>query len=53
MDLDPEQPPPPPPTPPRHAHEPVDLGYRLVVRTLLWVIVGAVVIALCVWWVLT
>lgn len=52
MDLDPEQPPHPPP-PHRHEYHPVDLGYRLVVRTVLWVIAGAVLIALCLWWFLT
>ena len=43
------------PNPPIHHHEPrpIDNGYRLVVRTVLWVIVGAVILGFALWWFLT
>lgn len=37
----------------RHAARPIDHGYRLVVRTVLWVIAGAVFLGFALWWVLT
>jgi hypothetical protein len=37
----------------RHAPKPVDGGYRLVVRTVLWVIVGAVFVGFVLWWFMT
>jgi hypothetical protein len=41
--------------PPEHPHarKPIDQGYRLVVRTVLWVIMGAVFIAFALWWFMT
>jgi hypothetical protein len=33
--------------------EPVDFSYRIVVRTALWVIAGAVFVGFAIWWVLT
>jgi hypothetical protein len=36
-----------------HAPMPIDHSYRLVVRTVLWLIVGAVLVAFVVWWYLT
>jgi len=36
---------------PEHKHvKPIDPGYRLVVRTILWLIAGAVFIGFAVWW---
>jgi len=32
---------------------PDDFGYRVVVRTVLWAIMGLVFLGLAVWWVLT
>jgi hypothetical protein len=32
---------------------PIDQGYRLVVRTILWIIAGAVFIGFALWWFLT
>jgi hypothetical protein len=37
---------------PHHVH-PIDPGYRLVVRTTLWVIAGIVLVGLCIWWMST
>jgi hypothetical protein len=36
----------------RHPHEfkPIDESYRLVVRTILWVIAGAVLLGFMIWW---
>jgi hypothetical protein len=36
-----------------HEREPLDLSYRLVIRTVLWVIAAAVLVGLMVWWVRT
>jgi hypothetical protein len=36
-----------------HVAEPVDFSYRIAVRTVLWVIVGAVFVGFMIWWVLT
>ena len=36
-----------------HHVKPIDPGYRLSIRTLLWVIAGAVLLGLCIWWVST
>ena len=36
-----------------HVAEPVDFSYRIVVRTALWVIAGAVFVGFAIWWVLT
>ena len=36
-----------------HHVRPIDRGFRVIVRTILWVIAGAVLIGLCVWWTLT
>jgi hypothetical protein len=33
-----------------HERKPLELGYRLVVRTILWVIVGAVFVGVAFWW---
>jgi hypothetical protein len=43
------------PQPPEHQHhvKPIDPGYRLVVRIALWLIAGAVLIGLCIWWIAT
>jgi hypothetical protein len=38
---------------PRHEYQPIDSDFRLVVRTVLWVIVGLVLVAFVVWWSLT
>jgi len=35
------------------ARKPIDLSYRLVVRTILWVIAGAVFVGFALWWFLT
>jgi hypothetical protein len=42
-------------SPSEHRHElkPIDQGYQLIVRTVLWLIAGAVLLALILWWVLT
>ena len=32
---------------------PVDFSYRIVVRTVLWLIVGALFLGFAIWWVLT
>jgi hypothetical protein len=37
----------------KHEHKRQDLSYRVVVRTILWVIAGAVLIGLVTWWVVT
>src|SRR5262245_33059879 len=37
----------------RHAIGPVDRDYRVVVRTVLWVIAGLVFLGFGIWWVLT
>ncbi len=36
-----------------HAIKPIDEGYRLVVRTILWVIAGLVLLGFGIWWILT
>jgi hypothetical protein len=38
-----------------HVHEwqPIDQSYNLVVRTVLWIIVGAVFVGFMLWWVMT
>lgn len=36
-----------------HAIKPIDEGYRLVVRTTLWVIAGLVLLGFGIWWILT
>jgi hypothetical protein len=36
-----------------HTRKPIDLSYRVVIRTTLWVIAGAVLVGLIVWWVRT
>jgi hypothetical protein len=38
-----------------HSHhvQPLDPGYRLVVRIVLWLIAGAVLVGFCIWWMLT
>jgi hypothetical protein len=40
---------------PEHHHTPmpIDSSYRLVVRTVLWLIVGAVLLGFVLWWYLT
>ncbi len=40
---------------PHHPHEvqPIDPTYRLVVRTVLWVIAGLVFLGFAIWWALT
>ncbi len=38
---------------PPHKHPPIDPGYRLVVRTVLWIIAGTVFVAFAVWWLVT
>ena len=40
---------------PAHKHErkPADLGYRFIVRAVLWVIAGAVFVGFAIWWILT
>ncbi len=48
-----EQPEDAPPVQHHYVPAPVDLSYRIVVRTVLWVIVGAVVVGIATWWVLT
>jgi hypothetical protein len=37
----------------RHGIGPVDTSYRLVIRTVLWVIVGLLFLGFGIWWVLT
>jgi hypothetical protein len=39
---------------PEHRHRigPVDTSYRLVVRTVLWVIAGLVFLGLAIWWIM-
>lgn len=37
----------------RHGFRPIDNSYRLVVRTVLWVIAGLVFLGFAIWWVLT
>lgn len=37
----------------RREYEPIDMNYHLVVRTVLWVIVGLVFAAFVIWWSLT
>jgi hypothetical protein len=37
----------------RRKRKPVDLSYRIAVRTVLWVIAGAVVLGLAAWWIVT
>jgi hypothetical protein len=37
----------------RHAIGPIDRDYRLVVRTVLWVIAGLVFLGFAIWWSLT
>ena len=41
--------------PPEHRHvvKPVDRSFRLVVRTVLWVIAGLVFLGFAIWWALT
>jgi hypothetical protein len=43
------------PDSPEHHHvpHPIDNSYRLVIRTVLWVIAGAVVVGFTLWWYLT
>jgi hypothetical protein len=36
-----------------HERRPIDLSYRVVVRSILWVIAGAVFVGLVIWWILT
>jgi hypothetical protein len=36
-----------------HHVKPIDSSYQLVVRIVLWVIAGAVLVGLCIWWVAT
>lgn len=36
-----------------HATGPIDMGYRLAVRTALWAIAGLVFLAFVIWWSLT
>jgi len=37
-----------------HGHHPShDFGYRIIVRTVLWLIVGAMFAGFALWWVLT
>lgn len=38
---------------PHGQHPSPDFGYRIVVRTVLWVIAGAVFVGFALWWVLT
>ena len=33
-----------------HGRRPVDQSYRIVVRTALWIVAGAVFIAFAIWW---
>jgi hypothetical protein len=40
-------------TPHHHGVRPIDSSYRLVVRTVLWVIAGLVLLGLVIWWALT
>jgi hypothetical protein len=37
----------------RHGITPIDSDYRLVVRTVLWIIVGLVFLGFAIWWSLT
>ena len=36
-----------------HERKPIDLSYRIVVRTVLWLIVGAVILGFGIWWMWT
>ena len=47
--------PPPDATPFRHPYvpAPLDLSYRIVIRTVLWLIAGAVFLGFAIWWMLT
>ena len=36
-----------------HGTKPIDEGYRLVVRTILWVIAGLVLLGFGIWWIMT
>ncbi len=36
-----------------HEHKPIEPGYRLIVRTILWVIAGSVFIGFAIWWIMT
>jgi type VI protein secretion system component VasF len=36
-----------------HVRGPIDTSYRLVIRTVLWLIVGAVLVGFVLWWYLT
>jgi hypothetical protein len=37
----------------KHAWKPIDQSYRIVVRAVLWAIIGAVFMGFAVWWVST
>jgi hypothetical protein len=37
----------------RHPARPIDLSYRLVGRTVLWLIAGMVFLGFALWWILT
>jgi len=43
------------PDSPEHHHVPtrIDISYRLVVRTVLWLIAGVVLVGFVLWWYLT
>jgi hypothetical protein len=41
-----------PPYQPHHV-KPIDPSYQIVVRTVLWVIAGAVLVGLIIWWAMT
>ena len=36
-----------------HGSVPIDDSFRLVVRTVLWVIIGAVIVGFVIWWAMT
>jgi hypothetical protein len=36
--------------PHKHEHKPPDLSYRMIVRTILWLIAGAVLVGFLIWW---
>ncbi len=36
-----------------HSHHDREMSYRLLIRTILWVIAGMVALGLMVWWALT
>ena len=40
---------------PEHGHriKPIDRTYRLIVRTVLWVIAGLVFLGFAIWWIVT